>query len=228
MRNGTNRKHPVPWQDITPAKSALKPIKKTSPRQRLTLFAYAVKKTLNPVSLWKKFFKLSWQKKLLIILAVLLFVVLLVILLSSANDNKTVTDDGTNPVPQLEKGTPNYQTVLPQGKTIDSLGGWTRVSPPGSDPVYTYVDKIDNVQIRISEQPLPDSFKDDEAQELEKFAQSEKATEKITVDGNTVYIGTSSNGPQSLFLIKNKLLILIKSDSPISQNKWIQYINSLQ
>jgi hypothetical protein len=135
---------------------------------------------------------------------------------------------GSSHAPKLEKGTPNYATVLPQGKSIKSLGGWTKISPPKASPVYTYIDKIENVQINVSEQPLPDNFKSDTAGQLEQLAQDEKATQKITTGSGTIYISTSSAGPQSVFLTKNNLLILIKSDATISENSWIKYINSLQ
>ena len=118
--------------------------------------------------------------------------------------------------------------MLPQGKTIKSLGGWTKISPPKASPVYTYIDRLENVQINVSEQPLPDNFKSDTAKQLEQLAQTENATQKITVGSDTIYIGTSSQGPQSIFFTKNNLLILIKSDATISENSWIKYINSLQ
>ena len=140
----------------------------------------------------------------------------------------TAVSQGSTSAPKLEKGTPNYATVLPQGKSIKSLGGWTKISPPKASPVYTYIDKLENVQINVSEQPLPDNFKSDTAKQLQQLAENEKATQKITIGGNTVYIGTSSAGPQSIFFTKNNLLILIKSDATISENSWVKYINSLQ
>jgi hypothetical protein len=145
---------------------------------------------------------------------------------NSPHDTPIVS--GQTQTPKLEKGTPSYATVLPQGKSIKSLGGWTKISPPKASPVYTYIDRLENVQINVSEQPLPDSFKSDTAKQLQQLAEDEKATQKITIGSNTIYIGTSSQGPQSIFFIKNNLLILIKSDATISENSWVKYINSLQ
>ncbi len=138
---------------------------------------------------------------------------------------KTTSRQAT-PTPKLSRGTPSYKTLLPTGKTIQSLGGWTRVSPPGRNPVYAYVDKLGGVQIDVSEQPLPDNLKSDIA--VQQLAQGFNATNKIDASGTTAYIGTSANGPQSVIYVKNNLLILIKSTAPASDALWAAYISSLK
>ncbi|HSX33891.1 MAG TPA: hypothetical protein VLF91_06165 [Candidatus Saccharimonadales bacterium] len=134
------------------------------------------------------------------------------------------THAATGPV----KGTPSYATVLPAGKSITSLGGWSRISPPGRDPVYAYADSIGGVRIDVSEQPLPANFKSDTATQVANLAQNFNASEKLTVGGTTVYLGTSIQGPQSVILAKQSLLILIKSASTLTVDQWTGYINSLQ
>lgn len=126
------------------------------------------------------------------------------------------------------KGKPDYHTILPADKTINSLGGWYRISPPDRNPVYAYADKIDGITIDVSEQPLPVDFQTDTASQLAQLASSFKANEKLTVGTTTVYIGTSAKGPQSLILIKDNVLILIKSVSELSNDQWAAYVNSLQ
>lgn len=128
----------------------------------------------------------------------------------------------------LVKGTPDYPTLLPAGKSIDSLGGWTRVSPPGRDPVYAYVDKIQGVLVDVSEQPLPKSFQSGTAEAVAQLAQGFNADQKLVIDGTTIYIGTSAKGPQSVIFTKNNLLILIKSESIITNNQWAAYVSSMQ
>lgn len=123
---------------------------------------------------------------------------------------------------------PEYDTILPAGKTIDALGGWKRVSPPGKDPVFAYADKIGIVGINVSQQPLPDSFKHDTAGAIEKLAKGYAADEKVKVDTTTAYVGTSSEGSQSVILTKSDLLILIKSTGKLTSDQWAHYINSLQ
>lgn len=134
-------------------------------------------------------------------------------------------------VPRTDTGiltNPGYETVLPSGKSIKKLGGWERVSPPASDPVYAYADRIDTVSISVSEQPLPESFKSDTAGKVAELAKTYNATKKVTADAVTVYIGTSAQGPQSVIFVKNDLLVLIKSQKNIKDASWTDYITSLR
>lgn len=124
--------------------------------------------------------------------------------------------------------TPKFTTILPAGKTISDFGGWTRVSPPDSDPVFAYVDKIGNAPINVSQQPLPEEFKEDTAHSISQLSHDFRAEEKLTVGDTTAYIGTSAKGPQSVIFAKNDLLILIKSAVKIDNDQWTVYINSLQ
>lgn len=129
----------------------------------------------------------------------------------------------------LQKGTPDYTTLLPEGKSISSLGGWTRVSPPESNAVYAYADKIDGVSITVSEQPLPDDFSDNPDGQLEDLASNYSANRYITTaEGVKVYIGTSSKGPQSLIILKDDILILIKSNTALNDKQWSDYVDSLK
>ena len=126
------------------------------------------------------------------------------------------------------KDMPSYTTVLPSSKTIDSLGGWSRVSPPNSDPVYAYTDTVDTVSITVSEQPLPVSFKSDVSTKVAEVAKNFNATTKLEAKSTDFYIGTSASGPQSVIFAKNDVLILIKSQKKIDDEKWGVYIDSLR
>lgn len=121
-----------------------------------------------------------------------------------------------------------YQTLTPDGKPTEKLGGWHRVSPPESAPAYAYVDTIDSVGITVSQQPLPDKFIEGTDAQLAELAKSFGATNEIKADGIKVYVGTSAKGPQSAILIKDGLLILIKSQSKISDEAWARYAESLK
>jgi len=121
-----------------------------------------------------------------------------------------------------------YLTVLPEGKSIGQLGGWQRISPPKSTPVYAYADKIDNVTVSVSEEPLPKSFVGHAADQVAALAKDYNATDQINTGDTTVYVGTSAKGPQSAILIKSDLLILIKSQSKISDKSWASYVQSLK
>lgn len=125
------------------------------------------------------------------------------------------------------RNAPEYRTVLPDGKSAVELGGWTRISPPGKDPVFAYEDKINDVPISVSQQPLPETFRADIAGHIAELAKGYNATTKISAGDTTVYIGTSSKGPQSVILTKRNLLILIKSQKTIDNTAWEEYVKSL-
>lgn len=124
---------------------------------------------------------------------------------------------------------PEFTTVVPEGKSIADLGGWARVSPPGSDKVYAFSDTIGDTNIIVSQQRIPKQFEAEPDVKLREFAESYAANRVLpTSDDTTAYIGTSAKGPQSVLLIKNDLLILIKSSSIISDDSWVGYIASLK
>lgn len=159
--------------------------------------------------------------------------VLVVLLGSHISGGKKASSDTTavnpkQPAVVLTKGKPNYDTILPQGKTANTLGGWTRISPPGRNPVYAFVDNLSTVQITVSEQPLPPNFKEDTNASIKQLAEGFGATAKFSAGDTPFYIGTAAQGTQSVILAKNNLLILIKSVAPIPDNQWITYITNLQ
>ena len=141
------------------------------------------------------------------------------------NDSSVVENQPVNG--PLEKGTPEYDTVLPEGKDINDYGGWTRVSPPNRDPVFAYADKIGAIPINVSQQPLPKDFADQPDQQIQLFAAGYAANKKLNVDGATAYIGTSAKGPQSVIVVKGELLILIKATAAVPDVEWEKYIQSL-
>lgn len=123
---------------------------------------------------------------------------------------------------------PTYNTVIPNGKTIDKLGGWKKVSPPGVDPVFAYTDSIDNVQINVSQQPVPDGLKANQNERIKGVAEDFGATEKIeTPRGTTFYLGQSAKGIQSVIFTRNDLLILIKTHDTINTEEITGYVDSL-
>lgn len=134
----------------------------------------------------------------------------------AANNNRST------PVENVE-----YQTVLPEGKSISDLGGWERISPPGSDPVFAYTDTIDDVPVSVSQQPLPASLQGSTDDQIDELAKKFNANNKITSGNTVVYVGTSAKGPQSAILTKNSLLILIKSQKKIDDSAWAAYAASL-
>lgn len=122
---------------------------------------------------------------------------------------------------------PSYDVVLPQRTTVEELGGWQRVSPTNSDPVFSYNDTVSDIAISVSQQPLPASFVGNVASSVKQLAESYSATTVIDAGDTEVYIGRSARGPQSLIFAKNNTLVLIKSQKTITQDAWVRYINNL-
>lgn len=122
---------------------------------------------------------------------------------------------------------PTYDIVLPQRTPVEALGGWHRVSPDNSDPVFAYSDMLEKVAISVSQQPMPESFAGNEKARIKELAESYSASIVVDAGGTEVYIGRSARGPQSVIFGKNGTLVLIKSQDAISQDGWIKYINNL-
>lgn len=227
MSSEGNRRKKVVWQDIVPMKPVAKaPIKKRSIVMRLM-------SRLRPRSSRLKDLLKRPYKRLIIV--ILIAVALLGVLtgawyLLRPNSEQTTPTAGTGtnapkPAGDLVPGTASYAVLLPDGKTIKDLGGgWVRDQ---SHPLFIYLDTIDTVNIKVSEQPLPDSLKTDTEQAVELIAKNYDITQKVTVGDTTIHIGTFGNGIQRIILSKAHLLILITSNNTLTNDQWIGYINSL-
>lgn len=145
----------------------------------------------------------------------------------------TVQSEPTSTTPtqtKLTKGTPDFKTFLPEGKTIDSYGGWTRVSPNSADAVYAYSDTLFGTGVTISEQKLPSSFSSDTEKKIQQLQSEQGYVTQHTVksDGITIYIGVSSKNYQSTIFTDEGVLVLITSYRPINDTSVKQYIQSLR
>jgi hypothetical protein len=195
--------------------------------------------SLSMTLLHKKFTTIPKNKKRLIVIFIVVGVIVVVsYIIHSAFIHSLVKQQKIAEVSQSKNytgatlQTPDYITLLPTGKTIESLGGWTRVSPSNRNPVFAFMDTIDGKPINVSQQPLPPELKDikgnqDESQ-IVQLAQGYSANVKITASQTTVYIGTSAKGPQSVIFGKNNLLVLIKSSVTLTNDQWASYVNSLR
>lgn len=122
---------------------------------------------------------------------------------------------------------PGFETLTPRGKSADDFGGWKRVSPPKTDPVFAYTDSIGGVPILVSQQAMPASFTGNINDKVTALAKQFNAAAEIDANGVIIYIGTSAKGPQSVIFTKNDLLILIKSQKKIEDSAWAEYVKSL-
>ena len=173
------------------------------------------------------------KKNINLLIALAILTVVIVILLPHKQASPPIgpssskQQDQPNIKGNLTKGVPDFDTLLPAGKSIDDLGGWTKVSPVDRDSVYAFVDYIGQTKVIVSQQEIPQSLKESEDLNIGQLAAGYSANDHLTANGAEIYIGTSAKGPQSLIVKKHNLLILIKSTAKIADNVWIEYINSL-
>lgn len=244
MEKGKNQTKPkqTVWRDIVPAKKSTIIAQPNTIDESNNKLAKEKPKKPKKINTWlktkKNVLKLKIQsikeKKIRKRLFIgLIIIVVIAVGLSSYflffKHKSSTSKKGTVYTTQnLVKGDPDYKTIIPNGKNIKDLGGWTRISPTDRNPVYAYVDQIGDIKINVSEQPLPEDFQSDTANQIELLAKSFKATAKINIGNLDVYLGASVSGPQSVIFTKNNLLILIKSTAPIANSQWAEYIDSLQ
>lgn len=194
---------------------------------RLTLPSWP-RKLPGRADLVKKLRGLSKRDRAITATALVIVIIGAFALLGNRSNVSTANASSKSSRPQLVRGNPPFSTILPAGKNIDQLGGWARVSPPGRAPVYAYIDHVGKVQINVSEQPLPNSFKADPASSVAQLAQNFNAGDKFQAAGTTIYVATTEDGSQSVIVNLNKLLVLITSSSQLTNNQWAAYITSLR
>lgn len=148
---------------------------------------------------------------------------------TNPNDVNQATVHGQTTIansPILLNQKPEFKVLTPAGAGADRLGGFAKINPPGTDSVYAFADRVDGVLIKVSQQQLPQKFKNDPSS-FNQMAEAFNANRTINVSGKDVYIGSSESGPQSILFIKDSLLVLITSESAISDQSWINYISNL-
>lgn len=207
------------WQDIRPTQTVVATPTKKPAKKRPQILKRALQ-------------YIRTHKKQSVIIASALLVILLVVLFLLLRPKTTVIasteglpDTTKNPT-LLVPGTPSYDTLLPAGKSVKDLGGG--LVRNDKNPLFVYVDKIGNVSINVSEQPLPETFKPNVNQHVKDLAVGFGASTRLTVDGNTIYIGTYEKGLQRVIFSKNDLLILMSANTNISSADWSSYISSLK
>lgn len=207
--------------------AATKPVAITVPLLRVPgLPNIAVSpKAATYIHVVRRFFTL---KKLVVIAAVAIVLIAGDVAIGSfVNQQNSAKNQGSASYSTKSYASPDFQTVLPAGKSVGQFGGWKRVSPAKADPVFAYEDSVDGVTISVSEQQLPASMKADAIDAVASLATKFNATDQITAGNTTAYVGTSAKGPQSVLLTKNNLLVMIKSESKIADKSWSAYVQSL-
>jgi len=172
---------------------------------------------------------LKWNRRTQITSAVAVVFLLFIaphFLFNAGKKNVTDASGGSVKTQQLAQS-PDYQTIVPKGKSTDDMG-WQRVSPPNSSAVFAYPDTINGVSVDVTQQPIPDSFKSNVDSSVASLAKSYNASEKIIAGTTPIYVGTSgADGPQSAIFTKDNLLVLVKTTSKVEEADWAKYVESL-
>ena len=156
--------------------------------------------------------------------ALAIVLVIGVIAVSTRSDNKNTP--GTTNVLSSSDQKASFEYSLPTGAGSDVKPDEVRYD--AQKKVVNFTDSIGGVDITISQQPLPDDFKNDTAEKVKKLAEGFSATKTVTTANPTAYIGTSVKGPQTVIFSKKDLLVFIQSTKQIDDHDWAEYITNLK
>jgi hypothetical protein len=196
-----------------------------------------LKKITIPTGFYKAFIHKRKAKKVILIPFALLLLITFVVLAYSnkSNEENRRTILGTNDTNQTSssgsddgrtEGPPSFAVLYPKNK--ENLVAVTRKTPSG-DIIHTFKDEISSIEIEVTQQELPASFKEDKVTKLENMAKGFLADNIIQVDTITIYHGMDERtGVQSLFFIKNESLFSVRAASQLNDDIWAAYIASLQ
>lgn len=120
---------------------------------------------------------------------------------------------------------PPFDYSLPKGNAAQ-LGGDVRFDP--NRKVVSFKDSIGGVEITVSQQPLPEGFKDNLDDKVKKLAEDFSAKEVLSTANPTAYLGTAVEGPQTVIFAKKDLLVFILSTKKIDNHDWAEYITNLK
>jgi len=97
----------------------------------------------------------------------------------------------------------------------------------GVKDTYSYEDKLDNVEIIVSEQPIPSNFSSAKVALL-SIAKSINAATLLVTKSSTGYLATDTvSNQQTVVYTLDNLLIFIQSPFTHPTSAWIGYLNSL-
>jgi hypothetical protein len=216
------------FHDITPTKKPQNiEIKKIKKEFKLkSIFSMLVKsntykKIVKKLSSSSKKEKTVWA--IVIVILAISFASYRVLINNTDSDG--IKSSNGNNLLKLKRGTPAFSALIPNGKNIKDLDA--RIND-GGQPLFFFSDKIAQSTITVSQQPLPESFKNNTAGQIEILAKNSGANDIITVGEVTVYIARPPEGLENIIFTKNGLLIYIKTSARLTNEQWSIYISSLQ
>jgi hypothetical protein len=237
LQNINKREEKAFDQKVEKVKTRLKKLKIKTPSK--TIVTSAKKTPKNPKKSTVKIKKQFQKKQVRLTVGLSAVIIGLLVVKSIGHDDKTdqlgakidiktqqSSGDIATDISNVE--TTEFSLLWPNGKSEKDFK-IVRVSPAGNEPVYTYIDSLNNQDIKISQQEVPDSFKTERDIKLKELADSFQATNVIQIDDNKIYHGFSEKvKTQSLIFIKKDLLIFIASPQQNSDEVWAGYITGLK
>ena len=108
---------------------------------------------------------------------------------------------------------PLFEIVKPEGREITKE---SIVFDP--ERLFAkYDDEINGIPITVSQQPFPDIYRSDVEGGVSKIAKDFGAKETLTYEGQTMYYGQDFEGPQTVVLSKNDLLVFILTTKAVDK-----------
>lgn len=134
---------------------------------------------------------------------------------------KKPTDKGSK---QL---TPDFKVVTPLDKPdLGKVQGATSTYDPDKH-VLSYTDSFFGADFTVSQQPLPDNLKNN-PDAISNIASNLGSKASLETQQGTVYIATNPKTKQQTAVFATpKILLFIRSSSPVDDTVWQDYINKL-
>jgi hypothetical protein len=116
-----------------------------------------------------------------------------------------------------------FDIVLPRGRDIPQ----DKIFFDQKRKFARYDDDINGIKVSVSQQPLPEEFKNDPDGNIKNVAENFNAKEKLTFDEQSMYLGQSEEGQQTLILTKKSVMIFIVTASQIDKEALKLYAANL-
>jgi hypothetical protein len=123
---------------------------------------------------------------------------------------------------------PSFTPVAPQNKPqLGQQGADPNSAYDGSKDLYTFRDMLMGFPVVVSQQPLPEKFKD--ANTLKKTAEGIGTVETVETAFGTAYIATVAKGEtQQVMLSYQNRLVMVQSFKKFDAETWKYYLETLR
>ncbi len=173
--------------------------------------------------IWQQYKKNTYAKVISALVVIILLNVVAVSIVKNHNNGRSVQGVTTG---KSSATTPSYKPFLPGGEVANTNSQAYKYT--AEKQLVGYTDKIGQNEILVTQQPLPEEFKDNPDGRVEIFAKNANYNELLQITGGRAHLGTSEKGPQFVVFHKNGLMIFLRSDKKLLNADWTNYINGLK